>query len=164
MMPPSARRFLSPLLAVLLLAAGCQSDSKAPPPSDYTRETGNEQIPVQDKWRKFALSHYAGELLVELPNATNVRFLQPATVTANRNVKTGRVQLVVLGELDQTNRQGNRLRHGFFVGWIQSGGGWKLVDRQIDAGAPAPPPPKPFEAPPSPTTPPTAPVDAIPAP
>jgi len=156
-------RLPSALVIALLLAGGCQKDSR--PVSDYTLATGNETIPVKESWRQFALANYAGELLVDLRNSTDVRFLQPPTVTANRNVDTGRVQLVVLGELDETNRQGKRLRHPFYVAWEESGTGWKLVDRLIQPGQTAPPAPAPLDAPPAaPATVPATPAPASPTP
>ncbi|QOV87322.1 hypothetical protein [Humisphaera borealis] len=131
------------VVALLALAiAGCQPAEK---PSEMTRLTGKESIPVRDDWRQFALSHYAGELLVELTTSNDIRFLEPVMVSATRDVKTGAIELIVFGEVDQTNIRGNRLRNPYAVAWRQTGSGWQVIDRDVQAGRTAPPPPKPFE-------------------
>lgn len=159
----AVRLSLLPLAVVAALSGGCEPKQPTTSSSDFVRETGTERIAVKDAWRDFALRNYAGEVLVEMRNAANVRFIQPVTMTAIRSVRTGQVELLVFGEVDQTNLQYNRLRHPFSISWTQDGGNWRVTERRIGPGTTAPEPPRPVDANPVrvPTTT-TAPADVAP--
>ena len=146
---------------------GCQPrQSDRDVPFDV-RDAGSTRVEVDPAWRAWALDHYRGELLTELRASSDVRFLEPPTVTASRNLENGAIDLSVIGELDVNDINGTRLRRPYYVAWRRDGNDWRPVARQIRPGRPAPTDPRaPTERPRviSPTTAPGTPADPTAAP
>ncbi|MDB5296686.1 MAG: hypothetical protein JWO31_2669 [Phycisphaerales bacterium] len=130
----------SALAAAGWVVGGC--GPSRPPQTVEIERAGSTSVPVDPAWQAWALDHYRGELLTDLRASSDVRFLEPPTVTASRNLETNALDLAVIGALDANELDGTRLRRPYFIAWRRDGSNWRPLDRRIDPGRPAPKDPR----------------------
>jgi hypothetical protein len=163
---PGTGLLVSALLLGSACIAGCQSKQGTAATVPDGAGASGDRVPVEPAWQKFAEENYYGVVQAGLParSMVSAKFPRKPTVVASRG-KSGKIDLVAIGDVETTGSGGKRTRYPASVMWQQRGSGWEMVFRDIGAGSDAPTPPATAPAPTMvPATRPAAPGAAPPAP